>query len=62
VEQGTGKLVGLRMISMQARRMRLQHSSTADAAWLRGVLERISRRFGSRFALEPDGVLALEPT
>jgi poly-gamma-glutamate capsule biosynthesis protein CapA/YwtB (metallophosphatase superfamily) len=62
VEQGTGKLVRLRMIPMQARQMRLQHSSRADAEWLRGVLERISRGFGSRFALEPDGALALGPT
>jgi poly-gamma-glutamate capsule biosynthesis protein CapA/YwtB (metallophosphatase superfamily) len=57
VEPGTGKLVGLRMVPMRARRMRLWHASSSDAAWLRRVLDRVSRDFGSRFDLEPDGAL-----
>jgi poly-gamma-glutamate capsule biosynthesis protein CapA/YwtB (metallophosphatase superfamily) len=62
VDPNTGKLAGLRMAPMQARRLRLWHASSDDAAWLRGVLDRISRSFGSRVDLDPDGTLTLRPT
>jgi poly-gamma-glutamate capsule biosynthesis protein CapA/YwtB (metallophosphatase superfamily) len=59
VEADTGKLAGLRMVPMQARRLRLHHASAEDAAWLGGVLDRVSRDFGTRIELEPDGTLVL---
>jgi len=59
VEPETGHLVGLRMAPMQARRLRLERASSEDAAWLRIVLERASRPFGSRLDLRPDDALAL---
>jgi poly-gamma-glutamate capsule biosynthesis protein CapA/YwtB (metallophosphatase superfamily) len=59
LEQGTGRLVRLWMAPMQARRMRLHRASDADAAWLGSVLDRISRPFGSRVDLGPDGMLTL---
>jgi poly-gamma-glutamate synthesis protein (capsule biosynthesis protein) len=61
VDPDTGKLAGLRMAPMQARQMRLRHSSSEDAKWLGRVLDRVSRSFGSRINLEPDGMLALRP-
>lgn len=57
-----GKPAGLRMVPMQARRMRLHHASNGDSAWLQAVLDRISRGFGARFDREPDGTLALRRT
>jgi poly-gamma-glutamate capsule biosynthesis protein CapA/YwtB (metallophosphatase superfamily) len=55
----THALQELRMVPMQTRRMRLQHATASDAAWLGGVLGRISRRFGSDVGLEGDGSLTL---
>jgi poly-gamma-glutamate synthesis protein (capsule biosynthesis protein) len=59
VEMGSGELAGLWMAPMRARRLRLQRASRDDAAWLRDVLDRESRRFGARVDLRPDGMLAL---
>jgi len=59
VRIGSGALTGLRMIPMQARRMRLEHASNRDARWLRSVLDRISSRFGTGVGLEQDGELTL---
>jgi poly-gamma-glutamate capsule biosynthesis protein CapA/YwtB (metallophosphatase superfamily) len=57
----TGALTALRMVPMQARKMRLCHASTEDGRWLRAVLERISHRFRSHISLQPDGTLVLHP-
>jgi poly-gamma-glutamate capsule biosynthesis protein CapA/YwtB (metallophosphatase superfamily) len=59
VQPQTGKLASLRMVPMQARQMRLRHASRKDAAWLQAVLDRVSRGFGARIDLQPDGVLVL---
>jgi poly-gamma-glutamate synthesis protein (capsule biosynthesis protein) len=59
LQPGTGTLAALRMAPVQARRMRLHRAPAADAQWLQVVLERASRRFGSRVDLRPDGLLAL---
>lgn len=56
---GTGTLAALRVVPMQARRMRLRHASTADSRWLAVTLSRISHGFGSRFDPQPDGTLVL---
>jgi poly-gamma-glutamate capsule biosynthesis protein CapA/YwtB (metallophosphatase superfamily) len=61
VEPGTGTLESLRMVPMRARKMRLQHASTADGQWLAGVLSRVSQRFGSRVETQADGALILRP-
>jgi poly-gamma-glutamate synthesis protein (capsule biosynthesis protein) len=58
---GTGELAALQMVPMQARKLRLHRAPPADGQWLRTVLERASRRFGSRVDLQPDGLLALRP-
>jgi poly-gamma-glutamate capsule biosynthesis protein CapA/YwtB (metallophosphatase superfamily) len=59
VESDTGRLVGLRMVPMQARKMRLHHASLADSEWLRAVLDHVSLRFGSRVDFDPEGILTL---
>jgi len=59
LEADKGRLVGLRMAPMRARQMRLHHACNADAELLRSVLNRVSRRFGSRIDLADDGMLRL---
>ncbi|MBB2911064.1 poly-gamma-glutamate synthesis protein (capsule biosynthesis protein) [Streptosporangium becharense] len=59
LEPGSGELAGLRMVPLQAHRMRLRHASQEDSHWLRGLLDRIGGGFGARVGLEPDGVLTL---
>ena len=59
VEEDTGHLSALQMAPMRARKLRLRQAPAADRQWLRTVLERISRGFGSRVDLRPDGMLEL---
>ncbi|GAA2570069.1 MULTISPECIES: CapA family protein [Streptomyces] len=56
VEADGGRLAGLRMVPLRARRMRLEPASGTDRAWLRMTLDRISGGVG--VTLEPDGSLA----
>jgi poly-gamma-glutamate capsule biosynthesis protein CapA/YwtB (metallophosphatase superfamily) len=60
VAADTGMLAALRMVPMQARKMRLRHASIEDGRWLRAILERISHRFRSQISLQPDGTLILQ--
>ena len=59
VEPDTGRLVSLRIVPMQARKMRLHRASLADSEWLRAVLDHVSLDIGSGVYLAPDGILAL---
>jgi poly-gamma-glutamate synthesis protein (capsule biosynthesis protein) len=61
VAADTGTLAALRMVPMQARKMRLRHASTADSKRMGAVLGRISHSFGSRITHQPDGALLLQP-
>jgi poly-gamma-glutamate synthesis protein (capsule biosynthesis protein) len=61
VAQDTGTLDVLRMVPMQASKMRLRHASTADGEWLRRALEAISSGFGCRVSRLPGGVLVVRP-
>lgn len=56
---GTGELAALRMVPMQARKMRLHRAGLADSQWLAAVLDRISRPYGSLIDLGPGGNLIL---
>ena len=42
--------------------MRLHHASPADSAWVRTVLDRISRSFATRVDFDPDGTLTVRAT
>jgi len=59
VAPDAGTLATLRMVPMQARKMRLRHASAGDTEWLRRVLETISAGFGSGIDRQPDGALIL---
>jgi poly-gamma-glutamate capsule biosynthesis protein CapA/YwtB (metallophosphatase superfamily) len=59
VESATGTLAGVRIVPMQAHRMRLRHASSDDSGLLRKVLDRISRSFGVRVDRTSDGALTL---
>jgi poly-gamma-glutamate capsule biosynthesis protein CapA/YwtB (metallophosphatase superfamily) len=60
LRRGTGQLTELRMVPMQARKMRLHHASAADSTWLATILDQISRVYGSRISLDPVGTLSLD--
>jgi poly-gamma-glutamate capsule biosynthesis protein CapA/YwtB (metallophosphatase superfamily) len=59
VEPDTGSLRDVRITPLLARRMRLRRPPREDTEWLRAVLDRISRDFGTRVRLQPDGTLAV---
>jgi poly-gamma-glutamate synthesis protein (capsule biosynthesis protein) len=59
IDGATGRLAGLRMLPVQARRMRLTRPAAKDAQWLRSTLDRVSRRFGVRVDLTRNGTLGL---
>src|SRR5215472_18168394 len=61
VAADTGTLAALRMVPLQASRMRLRHASTADSQCMGAVLGRISHSFGSPISHQPDGALLLQP-
>jgi poly-gamma-glutamate synthesis protein (capsule biosynthesis protein) len=60
VDAATGALVGLRMVPMRTRRMRLERASTPDAQWMAERLTEISRPFGSVVVSERDRTLVLQ--
>src|SRR5215469_1371305 len=60
LRHGTGQLTELRMVPMQACKMRLQHAQAADSKWLATILDQISRGYGSRIRLDPGGTLSLD--
>jgi poly-gamma-glutamate capsule biosynthesis protein CapA/YwtB (metallophosphatase superfamily) len=60
IDLTTGELLGMRMVPVQARRMRLEPATSADARWAREVLDRVSRPFGSRVRFSIEGQLTLE--
>lgn len=47
LDAGSGRLLELRMIPMRIRRLRLEHASAEDRAWLRARLDRESRAWGT---------------
>jgi poly-gamma-glutamate synthesis protein (capsule biosynthesis protein) len=59
VERETGQLLSLRMAPMQAHRMRLRPATPRDTEWLCQTLNRVCRRYGTRIALDEEGLLEL---
>jgi poly-gamma-glutamate capsule biosynthesis protein CapA/YwtB (metallophosphatase superfamily) len=49
----------LQMVPMRMRRMRLERAPDDDAEWLRGGVEEMSERFGTRVHRAPQGVLTV---
>jgi poly-gamma-glutamate capsule biosynthesis protein CapA/YwtB (metallophosphatase superfamily) len=59
VDRDTGELIGLRMVPMRARGLRLEHASLADTDWLTRRMDRISGPFGVGIVAGPGGALDL---
>jgi poly-gamma-glutamate capsule biosynthesis protein CapA/YwtB (metallophosphatase superfamily) len=57
VEKGSGRLVELSLTPMQIRRFMLRRASRADTEWLRGTINRESRRFGFAVDVTAEGRL-----
>ncbi|GAA3494723.1 CapA family protein [Streptomyces prasinosporus] len=57
VEADSGRLLGLRMVPLRSRRMRLEPAPRRDASWMHATLDRVSA--GVHLVLEPDGTLSL---
>ena len=56
----TGKLVNLQMIPTQIKCLRIQRASTQDILWLREVLNREGKRFGTRVQWDNNKILTLQ--
>jgi poly-gamma-glutamate synthesis protein (capsule biosynthesis protein) len=61
-DPSTGELERLRMTALQIKRFRLTRASTNDARWLRAVLDREARKFGTRVRIDPENRLTLHWT
>jgi poly-gamma-glutamate capsule biosynthesis protein CapA/YwtB (metallophosphatase superfamily) len=62
LDPATGRLAGpdaVRMVVLQAHRMRLRTAAEEDVAWLRETLEGASGEFGTVLVARGEGVLAL---
>jgi poly-gamma-glutamate synthesis protein (capsule biosynthesis protein) len=61
VDPDDGRFHDVRIVPMRSRRMRLERATMEDSRWTRDVLSRISRAYGSRVELNPDGTLTVRP-
>lgn len=59
VGPATGGLRGLRMYPMQMKEFRVNRASRADAEWLRDMLNREGKRFGTEVNIAEDSTLEL---
>jgi poly-gamma-glutamate synthesis protein (capsule biosynthesis protein) len=62
MEPSTGNLVRLQMTPTQIKRFRVNRASREDALWLRDVLNREGKRFGTWVELNADNTLMLRWT
>jgi poly-gamma-glutamate synthesis protein (capsule biosynthesis protein) len=60
LDPSDGTLADLRMIPTRIRHFRVNRASRADAAWLRDVLNREGRKFGTKVELNGDDTLTLQ--
>ncbi len=60
LDSSTGKLVNLQMIPTQIKRFRVQLASTEDLLWLKAILNREGKRFGTSVQWDSNKTLTLE--
>ena len=60
VDPSTGKLVYLQMTPMQIKLFKANRVSRADALWLRDILNRECKKFGTRVQLNKNNTLTLQ--
>jgi len=61
VEPSSGRLALLHMVPTQLRRFRINRASETDREWLRTILNRESRKLGTKEILEFNRALTLLP-
>ena len=59
IDVGTGALVRLDLTPLQIQHFKLNHTTSADAAWLRQTIEQASDQFATRIEVKADGRLAV---
>ncbi|MFY9625197.1 MAG: CapA family protein [Rhodoplanes sp.] len=59
IDAGSGALVRLDLTPLQIRHFKLNHTTSADAAWLRQTIEQASDQFVTRIEVKADGRLAV---
>ncbi len=59
VDPSTGKLVNLQMTPIQIKHFKANRASRADALWLRDILNREGKMFGTRVEMNQDNLLTL---
>jgi poly-gamma-glutamate capsule biosynthesis protein CapA/YwtB (metallophosphatase superfamily) len=59
VDAQKGQLVSARLVPMQMRRFRLEHTSIADTEWLFNLLNELGKPYGTGARLEKDNSLIL---
>ena len=62
VDPDDGRFHDVRIAPMRSRRMRLERATVEDSQWVRDVLGRISRAYGSRVDRNPDNSLTVRPS
>jgi len=60
VDPSTGKLVRLHMMPIQIKHFRANQASRVDALWLRDVLNKEGKKFGTRVEMNQNNVLTLK--
>jgi poly-gamma-glutamate synthesis protein (capsule biosynthesis protein) len=60
IDPATGRLVRLQMTPTQIRHLRINRANANDALWLKQILSREGREFGTRVVLIPDNNFILE--
>ncbi len=60
LDSRSGELINARLVPMQMRRFRLEHTSASDSKWLCNLLNELGAPFGTAARLEEDNSLSLE--
>jgi len=60
MDPSTGKLVYMHMTPMQIKNFKANRASRADALWLRDVINREGKKFGTRAEINQDNTLTLK--
>jgi poly-gamma-glutamate synthesis protein (capsule biosynthesis protein) len=60
MDPSTGKLVHMHMTPMQIKNFKANRASRADALWLRDVINREGKKFGTRVEINQDNTLTLK--
>jgi len=60
LQAGTGRLLRLELVALRRQRLQARHASATDTQWLRAMLDREGRRFGTRAKLSRDGCIEVE--